>query len=136
MSQENIEKVRLSMEAYNRRDFDAALKDVHPDAVWEMSGSGAAATGTEHAGQDAVRRFWHDLEAHFQSLRLEPFDFEDLGDVVVCQVRVTGQGRGSGVAADASLYCVSSFRDGRVIRMTYVPTEREALEAAGRAHQR
>ena len=34
MSQENVEKARQSMDAYNRRDFDAAVEHFDPDIDW------------------------------------------------------------------------------------------------------
>ena len=43
MSQENVEIVRRVMEAFNGGDFDAALRDVAPDADVRLSRSPKAA---------------------------------------------------------------------------------------------
>jgi ketosteroid isomerase-like protein len=34
MSQENVEIIRSSYEAANRRDWDAAFRDLSPDVEW------------------------------------------------------------------------------------------------------
>ena len=36
MSQENVDKARDFIEAYNRRDFDAAVVDFHPEIEWVL----------------------------------------------------------------------------------------------------
>jgi hypothetical protein len=36
MSQENVDKARELIAAYNRRDFDAAIKDFDPEIEWVM----------------------------------------------------------------------------------------------------
>jgi ketosteroid isomerase-like protein len=37
MSQENVEKVRAAVDAWNRGAWDEALKDAAPDIEWDAS---------------------------------------------------------------------------------------------------
>ena len=45
MSQENVEMIRAAMEAWNRGDWDEALKDAAPG--FELDNSSSAASGVE-----------------------------------------------------------------------------------------
>ena len=36
MSQENVDKTRHFIDAYNRRDFDAAVEDFDPEIDWVL----------------------------------------------------------------------------------------------------
>ena len=48
MSQENVEAIRAAMDAWNRGDWDEALKEAAPDVVLDNSsnaGNGAESTG-------------------------------------------------------------------------------------------
>ena len=133
MSQENVEKVRASMDAYNRRDLDAAVKDFDEEIVWELDAIAGGATDLVHRGPEAVRRFWDNLEQHFDGFRLEPAGFRDAGEAVFVNVQMRGNGRGSGVPVKMDLYCVAQFREGRMVGVRYYAGEDEALEAAGLA---
>lgn len=131
MSEENVEKVRASTHAYNERDLEIAVKDFHEDIVWELDEIAGGATDLVHRGPEAVKRFWADLEQHFEEFRLEPSGFRDAGDAVFFNVRMRALGRGSGVAVEIDLYCVVQFREGRMVGIRYYAEERDALKAAG-----
>src|SRR5919109_568163 len=95
MSQENVEKTTAFMDAYNRRDFDAAVET-------------------------------------FEELRLEPQEAVDAGDRVAVRLRFHGRGKGSGAELDTEMYHqVTTFRDGRMVRIEYFTSWPEALDAAG-----
>ena len=73
ISQENVDKARGFIEAYNRRDFDAALKDFDPDVDWVLPDQQSSDSGR---GTGAVLRFFEDIEETFDDLRLPGVRFE------------------------------------------------------------
>jgi ketosteroid isomerase-like protein len=129
MSQENIDKTRAYIEAYNRRDFDAALCDCDPDVEWVLPAHQAADSGVGHY---QIRRFWEGLDETFDELQLRPQEFVDAGDRVATRLRHFARGKGSGLELDNELYHqVVTFRDGVIVRIEYVTTWEEALQLAG-----
>jgi ketosteroid isomerase-like protein len=56
----------------------------------------------------------------------------DAGECVATRLRHYARGKGSGLELDNELYHqVVTFRDGTIVRIEYVTTWEEALEAAG-----
>jgi ketosteroid isomerase-like protein len=125
---ENVDKTEEYIAAYNRRDFDAAVKDFHPQVDWVLP---------EHQGFDSCRgprqiiRFWEGLDETFDELRLLPQETVDCGDRVAVRLRHYALGKGSGVEMDEELYHqITTFEDGLMVRIEYVTTWEEALELA------
>ena len=129
MSQENVEKARDFIAAYNRRDFDAAVESFDPEIEWVLP---ARQWSDSCRGPAEVIRFWEGLDETFEELRLEPQEFVDAGDRVATRLRHFGRGKGSGLEVDTELYHqVVTFRAGRMVRIEYFGEWSEALEAAG-----
>ena len=129
VSQENVDKTREFIDAYNRRDFDAAVRDFDPNVQWVLP---------EHQGFDSavgpeqIRKFWEGLDETMAELRLDAQEFVDAGDRVAVRLRYFGRGRGSGAELDTEMYHqVTTFRDGAIVRFDYVTSWPEALELAG-----
>jgi ketosteroid isomerase-like protein len=128
MSEENVRMTEEYMAAYNRRDFDAAIKDFHPQVDWVLP---------EHQSFDSCRgprqiiRFWEGLDETFDELQLRPQETVDCGDRVAVRLRHHVRGKGSGVEMDQVLYHqVTTFEDGVMVRIEYVTTWEEALALA------
>ena len=129
MSQEHVDKVREFIDAYNRRDFDAAIEDFDPEIEWVMPARQRSDSGR---GPGAAIRFWGEIDETMEELTLEPQEFIDAGDRVATRLRHHGRGKGSGVEINEELYHqVATFRDGRIVRMEYFAEWDEALDAAG-----
>ena len=127
MSQENVDKARAFIDAYNRRDFDAAVESFDPDIDWVLPAHQSSDSGR---GPDEVRRFWEGLDETFEELRLEPQEFVDDGDQVATRLRYYGRGKGSGIVVEGELYHqVVTFRNGRMVRIEYFTDWDQALEA-------
>lgn len=128
MSEENVDKARAFVSAYNRRDFDAAVAWFDPEVDWVLP---ARQRSDSCRGPDEVKRFWEGLDETMLDLRLEPQEWVDAGDRVATRLRHRGRGRESGVEIDAELYHqVVTFRDGTMVRIEYFGSWDEALEAA------
>ncbi len=129
MSEENVERVRAFIAAYNRRDFDTAIEHFDPEIEWVLPARQRSDSGR---GPDAAVRFFEDIDEAMEELRLEPQEFIDAGDRVATRLRHRGRGKGSGVEIDEELYHqVATFRDGRIVRMEYFGSWEEALAATG-----
>jgi ketosteroid isomerase-like protein len=128
VSQENVDKTRAFIEAYNRRDFDAAIRDFDPQVEWvlpPMQGFDSC------VGPDQVIIFWEGLDDTMDELQLVPQEYVDAGDRVAVRLRHFARGKGSGVEIETELYHqVTTFRDGVIVRMDYVTSWTEALELA------
>jgi ketosteroid isomerase-like protein len=128
MSQENVDKVRDFIDAYNRRDFDAAIESFDPEIDFVLPARQSADSGH---GPDHVIRFWEGIDETFDELRLLPQEFIDGGDRVATRLRHYGRSR-SGAEIDEELYHqVATFRDGRIVRLEYFGDWNVALEGAG-----
>jgi ketosteroid isomerase-like protein len=130
MSEENVAKIRAWIEAYNRRDYDTALRDFDPDIEWVLPDHQSSDSGH---GTAAVMRFLDGIDEIFDEMRLEAQEFVDEGDRVATRLHHCARGKGSGIEIDAELYHqVATFRDGRIVRMEYVTTWPDALKALAR----
>jgi ketosteroid isomerase-like protein len=129
MSQENVDKAEDFIAAYNRRDFDAAVRFFDPEIDWVLP---ALQRADSCRGPDEVKRFWEGLDETFDELRLDPQECVDGGDRVAMRLRYHTRGKGSGVEIEGELYHqVTTFRDGQIVRIEYFTDWPAALEAAG-----
>jgi uncharacterized protein len=128
MSEENVEIVRDSIEAYNRRDFDTAVQSFDTEIEWLFPPFLAAESCR---GPEEIRRLWEGLEEAFEDFQLEPQEFVDAGDHVVVRSHFHGRGKESGVETEGRMHSVTALRDGRIVRIEYFNDWADALEAAG-----
>ena len=129
MSQANVDKVREFIDAYNRRDFDAAIESFDPDIDFVLPAHQSADSGR---GADHVLRFFEGLDETFDELQLLPQEFVDGGDRVATRLRHYARGKGSGMVLEDELYHqVTTFRGGTIVRIEYFADWNAALEAAG-----
>jgi ketosteroid isomerase-like protein len=125
----NVDKTREFIDAYNRRDFDAAVRDFHPQVEWVLP---ALQRSDSCIGPGGVIRFWEAIDDDMEELQLRPQEYRDAGDRVAVRLRHYGVGKGSGVVVDEELYHqVSTFENGLMVRIEYFESWDEALVAAG-----
>jgi ketosteroid isomerase-like protein len=126
VSQENLDKARDFIEAYNERDFDRATENFDRDIDWVLPEHQAFDSAK---GIPGVLRFFKGIDETMGELQLVPQEYVDAGDLVATRLRHRGRGRGSGAEIDEELYHqVATFRDGVIVRMEYVASWPEALE--------
>jgi ketosteroid isomerase-like protein len=127
MSQLNVEIVRRAIDAFNRRDYDAALQDAASDAAVDMSHSLGPDAGV-YVGHEAIRRLWTGLAEPFERHTLVAEEFIPHGERVVVPITSQMTGRG-GIEVEAKSAIVVAVRDGRVVRWTMYQDKTAALEA-------
>jgi ketosteroid isomerase-like protein len=129
MSQENVERLRAWIEAFNRRDRDAIARLNHPAIEWETSVEDPDAT--THRGQEAVRGYLDGYIESFPDLQIEATECFAVGnDRVVTTNRFSGHSA-NGVPMDWLLTTVSTYDEGLVVRVTEYFDRNEALAAVG-----
>jgi ketosteroid isomerase-like protein len=128
MSQENVELTHQSVDAFNRRDLGAYLELV--DADVEFVAGGVTMEGDYH-GHAGIRRFWENILGVFPDLAIEVVEIRDLGDLTLGAGRARGHGAGSDTPFNETLWGVTEWRDGRMVRWQGFTGRDEALEAVG-----
>ncbi len=132
MSQENVERVRDAVAAYNRGDLDAFLDEYWTDDIDYRAVEGAPDDHGPIHGKAEMRAYMQDWFDTFDDLKVEPLEVIDAGDdQAVAVVRLGGRAKLSGVEADLTFAVVYTIRDGKVARVREYWTKEQALEAAG-----
>ena len=130
MSQENVERLREAFDAFNRRDFDAAIATVAEAITWEPFLSETETPLLR--SKEQVRAAWK-AQVETMDVRVEPEELIPVGDdkVVAC-IRLIAHGHGSGMSLDAPVIWVFTTGDDRLTTsVERYDSRAEALEAAG-----
>ena len=131
MSEENLDAVRQSSQAFNRGDIERALDLWDPQAVYYEQPGTPLDTGEVLRGRDEIRASVMSYLEEFADFHSEIDELVDAGDKVVCVQRWTGTGRGSGLSVSLPEVLLLTFDKGKVIEGRVYPDRAGALEAAG-----
>ena len=129
MSQENVEIVRRSLDAYCRRDVDALRRLHHPDFELDWSASRGTLAGVYRGIEEALR-FYAEYYEVFEATAVEPKRFVEIGDLVVVPNVVHQRGR-DGIEVTARSALVYSVQNRQITRVCLFQDEGQALKAAG-----
>ena len=131
MSQENVQMVSDSMDAWNRGDVDGWLLAAHPE-VELLSEVARRLEGPDkvYRGHAGLRQYWVEWHAVW-SLTIEVSDFRDLGDTVLALGHIRTRGEASGVGLNQEVAYVYEFEDGLARRVRSYFDIEEALEDVG-----
>ena len=132
MSQENVEIVKAWYDAFNRDDWDAMVKDAAPGLVVDFSRAVGPWRGV--FGLDQARRLVGEFHETWESVRLEPHEFIEAGDLVVVPGTQHVKGRG-GIEVVVSATFVWTIRNGAIERVTMYQGLPDALEDLGLSEQ-
>ena len=124
-----MEVVSSILDAWNRRDYSAALEPVAAEIRVESAlGGGLDGTYEGIPGlQKWLARFW----GSFVDFRTEIEECFPVEDEVVFEAHHYGRGKASGIEVEMRNWQVCTVRDGKVVRYRVFPAKAEALEAAG-----
>jgi len=130
MSQENVEIIRLSFEAYERGDLDAAASHIAPECEYVAAGTVPGRTGT-YRGPDGYKEFVAWLEEEFSDSHAQIDALIDAEDSVVVGATLRGRGRQSGIPATFTFWQVWRFENGMAVHGQGFAQKDEAFKAAG-----
>jgi ketosteroid isomerase-like protein len=133
MSQENMEIVREQFEATNRGEF------ARPMAYWaddiELVVEVGLNSGT-YIGRDTVGDWFGDWFRMFGGgVHFDLREMRGAGDAVAVAADHSVRGSRSGIELTETFYYEYRLRDGRIVRIRFHPSWREALEAVGLSEQ-
>jgi len=129
MSQENVEIVRRSLDAYCRHDVDTLRMLNHPELELDWSASRGSLAGV-YRGFDEALRFYVEYYEVFEATVVEPDRFVESGDLVVVPNVVHQLGR-DGIEVSARSTIVFAVHNRQITRICLYQHEDEALKAAG-----
>ena len=132
MSEENAETFKRAVEAANKRDLDALLKELHPNVEWYPAMSALlGGSETVFRGHDGIRRWFREVTEALPETEFEFPDIRDLGDRVVALGRLRARGKVSGAETESPFAYVADLVDGKMVHVRAYRDHQEALEAAG-----
>jgi ketosteroid isomerase-like protein len=135
MSQENVERHRRVIEAYNAQDLEAFIALCDPSV--EVYSVFAAVDGVVYQGHEGVRKGFRDASDTWGGqIRLEPQGYFDLGESTLVLYVLHGQGRQSGVEVTMSFAQVIRWRDGLVVHLKAYADAADALSELGISEDR
>ena len=130
MSDENVDVLRRLLDAFNRRDRRAWLELADPGVENIPPRDWPESDPTR--GREAVWDFYVEAFETWEQAAIVPVELIDAGDdEVVTHLRGEMRGQASGADVIWSFWQVSTFRDGKALRVEWFADRAEALEAAG-----
>ena len=131
MSSQNVEVVRNAFDAYQRRDWNGVIRDADPDIeVVQPPDFADARSYHGHDGLVEVLQWWPSQWEDFRVDLTEVIDAND--DQAVWVTLERGRGKASGVEVVGEVAFVSTFRDGKMIRIEMFQSRQEALDTVAR----
>jgi ketosteroid isomerase-like protein len=132
ISERNLNLIRSGIDAFNRRDFDAALAALRDDVTWARFLSRAEADSPVVRGKEELRAVW-ESQVEAVDLRLEPEEFIAVGDdKVIVPSRMVARGSGSKIALSAPVTWVWTIdEEGLAAKVEAFENRAAAAEAVG-----
>ena len=133
MSQENVEVVRRSFEAFARGDFEAAFAAHHPSTEWCTAAD--EPDQQTYRGITGLRTFVGSLTDTWEGRFEQVMEFEafiDCGEWVVVPWSAQLRGKGSGISVQVKETYAVRVQGGKIVRVEEYRSSDEALEAIGR----
>ena len=129
MSQK-VEKLRAFLEAFNRHDFDDAVRYLHPEVEIHPVIGGVLDVSRRYQGRDEGRQLLETISEGVEN-NVEIEDVIEAGEGQVLLVeRWHARGR-QGIETPVEIGTIYTFRDGLVVRLDGFRDRAKALEAAG-----
>jgi ketosteroid isomerase-like protein len=133
VSHANGEAFKRAIEAYNRRDVEALLRELDTEIEWRpvlpvVLGGDA----TVYRGHDGVRQLLRDLDEVLAERHLDFSEIREAGDHVIATGSLRIRGKSSGALSESPFGCVAELKNGKAIRIQTYLDPKDALEHLGR----
>jgi len=125
---------RLALEAYNRRDMDAVGIGYHPEFEYHPARNWVESGLLEpcYRGLEGHKQYVASTAEVFGAeVYVKPVELIDAGERIVVLANVPMRAQASGIELTEAFALVSTFEDGRVIRVEEYYDYAEAREAVG-----
>jgi ketosteroid isomerase-like protein len=129
MSQENVEIVLRSVDAFNEGGLETAAQFAHPEIEFEEPPSQPAPRTAR--GQAATEETWGSFEAAWEEHRTEVKEVRDLTEDEVLLSSVEHFRGRDGMEIAAPCWTIYTFRDRKIVKLRPFWDRAQALEAAG-----
>ena len=129
MSQEYVDVVRRSLDAWHEGHLDAWLATAHPEVEW-VSEISRRVEDPElvYRGHDGLRRYWENWHSVWD-VTIDVEEMLDLGETVLAIGRVRAQGEGSGIDLDGPIALVYELEDALIRRARAYLDPQQAFDA-------
>jgi ketosteroid isomerase-like protein len=134
VAQDNVELVHEGYARWRAGDYDLLLDFLLANAApdIEVYSRFGGFSGTPYRGHDGLRAWLAEIQETFERFAPWVDEAREVGDVRVVAIGgISFRARESGVDMAERLGWVYEFRDGRLRRMMFYASPREALEAVG-----
>ena len=139
MSQANVERIRAALDRFLAGTSESAREEMlnvvaeawHPEIELDASETPVPDIEAVYRGRDAVKQFWREWLAAWETMR---FDYElvDAGDHVVMLFDPRMRGRSTGIdVAFGKVAWVFTYKGGLLVHQTLYMDQAEALGAVG-----
>jgi ketosteroid isomerase-like protein len=133
MSPANGEAFKRAIEAYNRRNVEALLRELDTEIEWRpvlpvVLGGDA----TVYRGHEGVRQLLRDLDEVLAERHLDFSEIREAGDQVVAIGSLRIRGKSSGALSESPFGCVAELKNGKLTRIQTYLDPSDALEHLGR----
>jgi ketosteroid isomerase-like protein len=132
MSQENVEVVRRSFEAFARGDFETAFAAHDPSTEWRTAAD--EPDQQTYRGIAGLRKFVGSLTDTWEGRFAQVMEFDtfiDAGDWVVVPWSAELRGKGSGISVRVNETYAVRVQGGKIVRVEEYRSREQALEAIG-----
>jgi ketosteroid isomerase-like protein len=129
MSEENIDLIRESYDAWNRQKIEWSLGHITDDfEFWPLDGF--MDLDVVYRGPEGWTRFWGIWRDAWDSIDLKIVRLEAVDDRVMALIVATGRGAGSGVDVELEIANIFTIRDGLMSKVESMSWD-QALQAMG-----
>lgn len=116
MSEQDVETLRGSYDAFNSGNPQGVLDRLDADVEWIEPGGGNAPSGTFRGPQSVGEDVFSAVPQQFDEFTAEAENYDDQGDTIVVTGRFKGRSK-SGAELDTAFEHVYVMKDGKVARM-------------------